>query len=178
MKIIDTKFEGLKIIKQNNNTDTRGSLRETHNQKIVKFTDFVFEYCTTSKKNVLRGFHFQTKFQQVKYVNVLKGKILDCVIDLRKNSKTFGKTFKIVLSDKNCLSLYIPSGFAHAYYSYDEINIIYYKLSNYYMPKFEDGIIWNDKLIKNLWPKNKPIVSKKDQKLKTFDEFCNKYKYL
>ena len=70
-------------------------------------------------------FHFQYNFQQAKYVNVLKGKILDCVVDLRKNSKTFGKVFKIILSDKNCLSLFIPKGFAHAYYSYDEDNIIY-----------------------------------------------------
>ena len=108
MKIISTKFEGLKIIKQKNNLDKRGSLREIHNQKIINFNDFIFEYCTTSKSKVLRGFHFQYKFQQAKYVNVLKGKILDCVIDLRKKSKTFGKTFKIILSDKNCLSLYIP----------------------------------------------------------------------
>ena len=82
MKIINTNFKDLKIIKQKNNKDSRGSLRETHNEKIVDFTDFVFEYCTTSKKNVLRGFHFQSKFKQAKYVSVLKGKILDCVVDL------------------------------------------------------------------------------------------------
>ena len=126
MKIYKTKFKDLLIIKQKNNIDMRGSLREIYNKKILKHNNFVFEYCTVSKINSLRGFHFQYKFQQAKYVNVLKGKILDCVIDLRKNSKTFGKIYKIILSEKNCLSLYIPEGFAHAYYSYEKINIIYY----------------------------------------------------
>ena len=107
MKIIKTKFKDLLIIKQKNNIDPRGSLRETFSKKILR-KNFVFEYCTSSKANALRGFHFQYKYQQAKYVSVLKGKILDCVIDLRKNSRTFGKVFKIILSDKNCLSLYIP----------------------------------------------------------------------
>ena len=93
------------------------------------------------KKKCFRGFHFQTKNKQSKYVNVLKGKILDIVIDLRKNSKTFGKTFKIILSKKNALGLYIPAGFAHAYFSFEKENIVYYKLNNYYNPKFESGII-------------------------------------
>ena len=130
------------------------------------------------KKNVLRGFRFQTKFQQAKFVTVLKGKILDYVIDLRKKSKTFGKTFKIILSEKNCKSLFIPRGFAHAYYSFNNTNIIYYKLSNYYHPKFEEGIIWNDKTLRNKWPIKKPIISKKDRKLKTFLEFKKIYKGL
>ena len=107
MKIINTSFKDLLIIKQKNNIDKRGSLREIYNKKFLK-KNFIFEYCTTSKANALRGFHFQYKFQQAKYVSVLKGKILDCVVDLRKNSKTFGKSFKIILSEKNCLSLYIP----------------------------------------------------------------------
>ncbi|MDA9624307.1 dTDP-4-dehydrorhamnose 3,5-epimerase [Pelagibacteraceae bacterium] len=178
MKVLNTRISGLKIIKQKNNFDSRGFLRETHNQKIIKNKRFVFEYCTSTKAKILRGFHFQTKFKQAKYVNVIKGRILDCVIDLRKNSKTFGKSFKIILSDKNCLGLYIPEGFAHAYYSYENFNIVYYKLSNYYMPKFESGIIWNDKRIKINWPNKKPILSKKDKKLKTFDDFCLKNKYL
>ena len=177
MKIINTGFKGLKIIKQDNFKDKRGNLRIIHNQKLLK-KKFIFEYCTTSKKNALRGFHFQHKFQQAKYVIVLKGKILDSVIDLRKNSKTFGKFFKIILSDKNNLSLYIPAGFAHAYYSYAEQNIIYYKLDNYYKPKFEDGIIAEDKDINLKWPKGKKLISKKDKNLKTFKEFKSSYKFL
>ena len=177
MKIVKTKFKDLLIIKQKNNKDKRGSLRETFNKKRLK-KDFVFEYCTSSKAYALRGFHFQYKFQQAKFVSVLKGKILDCVIDLRKNSKTFGKTFKIVLSDKNCVSLYIPEGFAHAYYSYEKINIIYYKLTNYYKPEFESGINLLDKKLKISWPNKKFNISKKDKKLMTFDEFCNTKSYL
>ena len=107
------------------------------------------------QKNVLRGFHFQTRLKQSKYVNVVKGKILDVVVDLRKNSNTFGKSFKIILSKKNALGLFIPAGFAHAYYSLDKENIIYYKLDNYYAPKFENGIIYNDKDIKISWPKKR-----------------------
>ena len=106
MKVIDTKFKGLKIIQQKKHGDRRGSLREIFNKKIIKWDELVFDYATTSKKNVLRGFHFQTNFQQAKYVNVLKGKILDVVIDLRKNSKSFGKYFKIILS-KKMLQVYI-----------------------------------------------------------------------
>ena len=171
MKVIDTKFKGLKIVQQIKHGDNRGNLRETFRRKIIKWDELIFDYATTSKKNVLRGFHFQSKYKQAKFVNVLKGKILDCVIDLRKNSKTFGKTFSVILSDSNCKSLYIPEGFAHAYYSYSKLNIIYYKLSNYYYPKYEDGIIWNDKSIKIKWPSKKMKVSIKDKKLRSLVSF-------
>ncbi len=176
MKIIKTKFDGLLIIKQKKNMDSRGFLRETFNNKILK-KNFCFEYFTYSKKNVLRGFHFQIKKPQSKYVNVLKGKILDCVIDLRKRSKTFGKYFKIILSDKNGLGLFVPKGFAHGYYSYEKENLIYYKLDNYYSPSNERGIIWNDKNLKINWPSKKPVVSLKDKSLKTFKE-CIKRKII
>ena len=175
MRVIKTRFKGLFIIKQKSNRDSRGSLSETHNQKIINFNKFIFEYCTSSKKNVFRGFHIQTKFPQAKFVNVVKGKIIDYVIDLRKNSKTFGKTFKIMLSDRNCLGLYIPEGFAHAYYSCEKLNIIYYKLSNYYKPKYEDGIIWNDKELKLTYPSKKMIISSKDKNLKSLIKFKNTY---
>ena len=174
MKIYKTKIKDLLVIKQKINKDSRGSLRETYNKRLLD-KRFVFEYCTTSKKNILRGFHFQSKFQQAKYVNVLKGKILDVVIDLRKRSKTFGKSFKIILSKENAISLFIPRGFAHAYYSFEDENIIYYKLDNFYKPKYEHGIIHNDKKIKIKWPKRKMIVSKKDKKLKSFQNFCETF---
>ena len=176
MIIKKTQFKDLLVVKQSNNIDKRGSLRETYNNKILK-KKFIFEYCTTSKGNVLRGFHFQTKFTQSKYVNVIKGKILDVVIDLRKNSKTFGKTFKIILSAENALSLYVPKGFAHAYYSYEKENIIYYKLDDFYAPKYEYGIVYNDKSLKIKWPK-KIITSEKDKKLLTFNEFKKQFKGL
>ena len=178
MRVINTKFKGLKIIQQKKIGDSRGNLRETFRKKIIKWDDLIFDYATASRKNVIRGFHFQSKFQQAKFVTVLKGKILDYVVDLRKNSPTFGKSLSIVLSEDNCRSLYIPEGFGHAYYSFSNLNIIYYKLSNYYQPKYEDGILWNDKSLKFKWPTKKPIVSKKDKKLRTFKDFKKVYKGL
>ena len=178
MKIVKTKFKDLKLVKQDVYKDKRGSLKIIHNEKIIKKREFIFEYCTTSKKNALRGFHFQYKDQQAKYVSVIKGKILDCVIDLRKNSKTFGKYYKVILSDKNNLGLYIPKGFAHAYYSYEKENIIYYKLTNYYQPKYEDGINVLDKKLKINWPSKKFLISKKDKILGSLDDFKKKYKHL
>ena len=176
MIVKKTKFKNLLIIKQKNNYDNRGVLRETFNNKILK-KKFIFEYCTSSKQNIFRGFHFQTRNKQSKFVNVLKGRILDIVIDLRKKSKTFGKVFKIILSRHNALGLFIPSGFAHAYLSLDKENIIYYKLDNYYAPKYENGIIYKDPELKlNLSKKIK--VSKKDKKLMTLREFRKKIKYL
>ena len=100
MRVINTKFKGLKIIQQKKFEDTRGNLRETYRKKIIKWDNLIFDYATVSKKNVLSGFHFQHKFQQAKFVSVLKGKIIDYVIDLRKKSKTFGKIYKIELSKK------------------------------------------------------------------------------
>ena len=159
MKIINTGFKDLRIIAHKRHSDFRGSLRETYNKKIINWDKFIFEHATISKKNVLRGFHFQHKHQQSKLVIVIKGKILDWVIDLRRNSSTFGKTFSIILSENNCKSLYVPRGFAHAYFSMQKINVIYYKLSNYYNSRFEDGIRFNDKDIGAKWPKTKLILS-------------------
>ena len=176
MHIINTKFSGLKIIQQKKFGDSRGSLRETFRKKIIKWDNLIFDYATLSKKNVLRGFHFNSKYPQAKYVTVLRGKILDYVVDLRKKSKTFGKSFSIVLSEDNCKALYIPEGFGHAYYSFSKLNLIYYKLSNYYKPKFEDGIVWNDKNLKLKWPTNKPILAKRDTKWGTFIDFKKIYK--
>ena len=174
MKIIKTRFKGLYIVRQKKHKDNRGSLRETFRKNIISWNKLIFDYATTSKKKVLRGFHFQSKYKQAKFVSVLKGKILDCVIDLRRLSKTYGKSFSIILSEKNCLSLYVPEGFAHAYYTYND-SVIYYKLSNYYQSKFEDGLLWNDKFFKVKWPSKKPKLSKKDRKLKSFKEFKKTY---
>ena len=178
MKLLKTKFKGLKIIKFKRNTDTRGYLAETYNKKIVGGKDLIFDYKVISKKNIFRGFHFQYKYQQVKLISVLKGKILDYVVDLRKNSKTFGETYRIILSEKNNLSLYVPTGFAHSYLTLDKENIVYYKLSNYYAPKFESGIFWNDKKLKITLPIKNPKVSTKDKNLPSFNNFLKRFKYL
>ena len=88
------------------------------------------------------------------------------------------QVFKIILSRENCLGLFIPAGFAHAYYSYHKENIIYYKLDNYYAPNFENGIIYNDKSLKIKWPNKELIVSNKDKKLLSMKEFISSYENL
>mgnify|MGYP001309783920 CR=1 FL=1 len=173
MIIKKTKFKDLLIIKQKNNIDRRGNLRETFNDKVLR-KKFVFEYCTTSKKNVLRGFHFQTKFKQSKFVSVLKGKILDVVIDLRKKSKTFLKIFSVILSEKNAKSIFIPEGFAHGFCTLSKENYIVYSCTKYRSKNDEITIKWDDPKIKNIWPIKKPILSSKDKRGIFLKEFLNK----
>ncbi|RZO49119.1 MAG: dTDP-4-dehydrorhamnose 3,5-epimerase [Candidatus Pelagibacterales bacterium] len=173
MKIISTKFSGLKIIQSKSYRDSRGFFKEDFKKKFFKDKKFVFGCTSSSKKNVLRGLHLQTKFPQGKYVSVLKGSIIDVVVDLRKNSKTFGKHFKILLSDKNSKSIFIPAGFAHGFLSLKKENIVYYYCTNYRSAKHEIGLLWNDKDLKIKWPSIKPKISEKDKKNLKFSEFKN-----
>ena len=136
---------------------------------------FVFTCVSSSKKNVLRGMHLQTKFSQGKYLSVLKGEIFDVAVDLRKGSKNFGKYFSIRLSDKNGKSLYIPPGFAHGFVGLKKENIISYHCTNYRSKKHELGIIWNDKNIKIKWPIKKPKLSQKDKKNISFKDYLKSY---
>ena len=119
--------------------------------------------------------HLQTKFSQEKYVSVLKGAIVDVVLDLRKKSKTFGKHFKIILSDRNAKSIFIPAGFAHGFLGLKKENIVYYTCTNYRSAKHEVGILWNDKDLKIKWPIKNPIISKKDKRNLRFKDFLKKY---
>ena len=112
----------------------------------------------------------QKKFQQGKYISVVKGKILDVVVDCRRKSKTFGKHFKIILSEKNCKSVFIPPGFIHGFLGLDKENIIIYSCTNYRDKNSEIGIKWNDKDLKINWNVKKPILSKKDAKNLEFKE--------
>ena len=106
----------------------------------------------------------QIKKPQGKLVTVLRGKIFDVALDCRKNSKTFGKYFSIILSEKENISLYIPEGFAHGFCSLSNNTIMHYKCTNYRDKKSETGIIWNDNEINIKWPIEKPILSSKDKK--------------
>ena len=118
----------------------------------------------------------QTKHSQGKYISVLKGTIFDVAVDLRKKSKTFGKHFKTILSDKNAKSIFVPAGFAHGFLALKKENIIYYTCTNYRSAKHEVGILWNDKNLKVKWPIKNPIISKKDRKNIKFSEFKNSTK--
>ena len=175
MKIISTKFTGLKIIQSKSFKDNRGFFKEDYKKKFFKNIKFIFGSTSSSKKNVIRGLHLQTKFMQEKYVSVLKGAILDVAVDLRKSSKTFGKHFKIILSDSNAKSLFIPAGFAHGFLGLKKENIIYYYCTNYRSAKHEVGLCWNDKDLRIKWPIKKPIITKKDRKNYTFREYKKLY---
>ena len=134
---------------------------------------FTFNVFSSSKKNVIRGLHFQNKKPQGKFVSVIKGKIIDVAVDIRKNSKTYGKHFKIILSDKNGTSLFIPEGFAHGFAGIDKENLVVYSLTNYRYQKGERGIMWNDKDLKIDWGIKKPIISLKDKRNITFQDYNN-----
>jgi len=174
MKITKTKFRDLIIIEKKNYSDNRGYFLELYKKKIIN-KNLPFTCISFSKKNVIRGLHLQTANVQEKYVSVLKGKILDVAVDLRKNSKTFGKSFKIILSEKNSKSIFIPKGFAHGFCGLEKENYMLYSCSNYRNKDSEVGIIWNDKNLNIRWPIIKPIISIKDKNNITFKEFKKKY---
>ena len=162
MKIIKTKIKDLLILKSKNFSDNRGYLREIFRKDILN-ENFPFDLISFSNKNVLRGLHFQSKFSQAKLITVTNGKIFDVAVDLRRKSKTFGKYFSIILSEKDDFSFYIPENFAHGFLCMSKSCTIHYKLSNYRNPKYEKTIRWNDNKLKIKWPVNKPILSKKDR---------------
>ena len=176
MKIINTKFKGLKILSGKTFYDERGFFREVFKNKLIKNYKPLFWCTSKSKKNVLRGLHLQKKNSQAKFISVLKGKILDVVVDLRLKSKTFGKYFMIELSEKNSKSLFIPKGFAHGFLGLNKENIVLYSNNNYRSKKNEIGILWNDKKIKINWPKKKLIISKKDRGNITLDQYLKNKK--
>tara|TARA_B100001057_G_C22586213_1_gene847159 strand:- start:182 stop:700 length:519 start_codon:yes stop_codon:yes gene_type:complete len=169
MKIIKTKFKNLLVFKSKNFYDNRGYFRELAIEKIIK-KKLIFTVVSKSKKNVLRGLHMQKKFQQGKYISCLKGKILDVVVDCRKNSKTFGKHFKVILSGKNSKSIYIPTGFLHGFLGLEKENIVIYGCTNYRHKESEFGVKWDDKDLRINWGIKSPILSKKDTKNFRFQE--------
>lgn len=177
MKIIKTKFKGLYIVKKNIFYDLRGYFYENFKKNFFR-ENFVLDNISLSKKNTIRGLHFQIKNQQAKYVSVIRGKVFDVCLDLRRKSKTFGKFFSIILSEKNKQSLFIPRGFAHGFCAMENNSIIYYKNSKYYDKNSHCGILWNDPDLKIKWPIKKPILSKNDVNNYSYAEFLKKYKSL
>ena len=175
MKVKSTKFKNLKIIESPIYRDKRGYFREIFKHNFFLKRKFVFTCVSSSKRNVLRGLHLQTKYAQGKYLSVLKGEIFDTVVDLRKKSKNFGKSFSIKLSEKNGISLYIPPGFAHGFVGLKKENVISYHCTNYRSKKHEIGIMWNDKDLKINWPIKKPILSAKDKKNFSFKDYIKKH---
>ncbi len=158
--------------------DARGVFCETYNQQTFQEVtgltiDFVQDNQSTSKKGVLRGLHFQTgATAQAKLVRAIQGRVLDIVVDLRRESKTFGQSFSLELTAKNRKQLFVPRGFAHGFITLSETSVFGYKCDNYYDASSEGGIIYNDATLNLDWhlPEEQFIVSDKDLLLPTFKE--------
>ena len=170
-----TKFKDLIIINNKSFKDRRGYFKELLLEKNLK-KKFPFLVMSFSKKNVIRGLHLQTRNSQGKFISVIKGKIFDVVIDLRKKSKTYGKSMSVVLSEKNSKSIFIPPGFAHGFCALSKENYIVYSCTKYRSKRYEIGIKYNDKDLKINWPIKNPIISNKDRKNLSFKEFKDKIK--
>ena len=172
----ETGIEGLIKIVQKQFFDERGYFVELYKKSdFMKNNikeDFLQDNFSYSKKGVLRGIHFQKEpYGQSKIVNCLKGKILDVAVDLRKNSATYGKWFSQILSPENKISMYIPVGFGHGFYSLEDENLVLYKTSSEYNAESDSGIIWDDTDLKIDWQLiGEPIISQKDRSLKKFKD--------
>ncbi len=167
MEVIELGIEGLKLIKPKIFRDSRGFFMESY-QKSRYFErgiqeDFVQDNFALSKKNTLRGMHFQTFPEQSKLVSVSKGAILDVAVDLRKSSKTFGQHVSVILDDESFFQLFIPAGFAHGYLVLSDTAKVHYKVNSMYNPEKEKSFRYDDPQINIMWPINNPILSEKDQ---------------
>jgi len=176
-KFIETPIKDLYVIEPTIFGDHRGYFMETYNENEFKKAglnvDFVQDNQSKSKKGVLRGLHFQYEYPQGKLVRVIKGKVFDVAVDLRKNSKTYGKWYGVYLSEENKKQFYIPEGFAHGFLVLSDEAEFTYKCTDFYHPEDEGGIIWNDPDIGIKWPIEQieeVILSDKDKRWKLFKE--------
>ena len=170
-----SEFKDLVIINNTSFKDKRGYFKELLREKKLK-KRFPFLVMSFSKKNVIRGLHLQRKNSQGKFISVIKGKIFDVVVDLRKNSKTYGKYLSTILSEKNSKSIFIPPGFAHGFCALSKENYVVYSCTKYRDEKSEIGIKFNDKDLNINWPTKKPIISNKDKNNLSLKKFKKTYK--
>ena len=182
MNLVKTKLDGLVVLKPTLFKDNRGYFMESYNQKninkLLGNVNFVQDNESESFRGALRGLHFQKPpYTQAKLVRCLKGSVLDVVLDLRKDSKTYGIFENISLTEENKKQLFIPKGFAHGFIVLSKSAIFSYKVDNYYNPEAESGIIWDDHDLNIDWKINKDeiIVSQKDAKLSTFNNFVSPF---
>ena len=174
-----TNIEDIILLTPRVYEDERGYFMESYNQKKVEILikdRFVQDNESESHKNVLRGLHFQLPpHAQSKLIRVIKGSILDVAVDMRKESGTYGKHFKHILSGDNKKQLYIPVGFAHGFLSLEDNTILNYKCSDYYDANTEASILWNDPDLAIDWGIDDPILAEKDQLAQNFITFENPF---
>lgn len=181
MKVVNTPLEGCLIIEPKVFKDERGYFFESfHAARFAECTGietaFVQDNQSFSRYGTIRGLHFQEPpYAQAKLVRALEGKILDVVVDLRENSKSFGQSFSIVLSAENFLQLYVPKGMAHGFSVLSPTALVHYKCDTYYHAAAEKGILYKDSFLNIDWqiPENAALVSEKDRCLPTFRQLFN-----
>ena len=178
MEIINKYFDdAVVLLKPKKFYDKRGFFSELYNKnslKKLKIKDIFVQdnYSFSKKKGIIRGLHFQKPpFDQAKLVRVIKGKILDIVLDIRNNSPHYGKIKKFILSKENWHQIFIPSGFAHGFVTLSNFTEVEYKVSNFYSKKHEVTIMWNDPTLSVNWIlKQKEILNNKDKNGISFNE--------
>jgi len=175
MEIIKTDLEGLLVIKPRVFSDNRGYFFESYRKEVLSGyginAEFVQDNISKSKKNTIRGLHYQVgKHAQGKLCHVISGKILDVALDIRFNSPTFGKHFSQELSEENHSMIWIPPGFAHGFSVLSDEAVFMYKCTDYYSKENERAILYNDPDLKIDWKIEEPVVSKKDFNAKLFNE--------
>ncbi len=178
MNITETNIDGLVIIEPKVFGDARGYFMETFQKNTfnsnVTETEFIQDNESKSSKGVLRGLHFQLPpYQQAKLVRVIEGEVLDVAVDLRKDSKTYGKHYSILLSGENKKQFFVPRGFAHGFVVLSETAIFSYKVDNLYAPTHDSGILWNDETLNIDWNIDNALIqlSEKDKNLSSFKDF-------
>jgi dTDP-4-dehydrorhamnose 3,5-epimerase len=169
MKIIPTEIDGVLLIEPRVFSDQRGYFLETYHRRRYREAGmqetFVQDNFSSSVRDTLRGLHFQVSCPQAKLVQALMGEIFDVALDIRPNSKTFGKWSGALLSDQNKRQLFIPQGFAHGFCVISEKALVHYKCSDFYSPADEGGVLWSDPSINIDWPVKTPLLSEKDKRL-------------
>lgn len=176
MEAIPTAIKGVLILEPKVWSDERGFFFEAFNRLAFNAligapTTFMQDNQSGSRKNVLRGLHYQEWRSQGKLVRVIRGEVFDAVVDLRKDSPTFGKHLGTVLSAESRRMLWIPPGLAHGFLVTSDYAEVLYKTTDFYAPKFESCIIWNDRTLRILWPiSGEPVLSEKDRRGISFSE--------
>ena len=187
-KRIETGIEGLYIIEPTVFGDDRGFFFESYSKKDFEEVGIPFEFVqdnhSKSKKGVLRGMHFQYENTQDKLVRVVAGSVYDVVVDLRKDSATFGKWYGVVISAQNKRQFFVPKGFAHGFLTLEDNTEFLYKCTDYYAPQYDSGILWNDKDVAVDWRLNEfglkeeeLTLSDKDRKQQTLKEYIENGNY-
>jgi len=178
MMIIATNIPDILLLKPDVYRDDRGFFLETYReedlQKHHPEAHFVQDNLSKSQQHTVRGLHYQIERPQDKLLMVMQGSILDVAVDLRPQSSTFGKHTAVELNSENKHQLFIPKGFAHGFSVLSEEALVYYKCSDYYYPKGERGLYWNDPSLAVDWRVTDPIVSEKDQNQPLLDEIPEK----